>query len=652
MAETSPHTPISSKPGDDVVIGSPNPGGQLTLLNALRAYKREGDDAKKTRMNKNRENMNAYLSVQDFSHKNDGQSQEFLPKTSVAVEQFTGFIKRSLTQFGAYFDIELPIGSKSPISGTAIRALMNCFLDNLLVNDNTFATFPLQVSDGVKTGALESLMIFKIHGNMVADRVFTFEEGDGDAKLESEELDNWKLRIDLVDPKNYGKDPTGAGLYEYHTVEKDLHRVIEMADAGIYDKAAVDMIENDFKLEEELVRQRDETGQDDQQKPGFRKKVVIDEFWCSIIDNEGKLVHKNVFCAMANNKYVIRKPTPNPFWHGKSPFVAIPLIRVPFSQWHKALFDDATQINFAMNEIYNLIIDGGISAVWGIKQVRIDDLEDPSQVSGGVPQGETLAVKSSLPHGQKVIEKVAEGEVPGDAMAVLEMLSREFAASALSSELKLGQLPGKQVKATEIVELSQSQAVTLDGIVADIEQMMTMVLERAWLTILQNIDDLSSDAVINAVGPRVALTLAQMSPAERFTLYANNPCAFKVHGLSSMLSKTRDFQKFMALLQAVTTNPLLFQSFFKKYSPDKVLNIMMKMLGINPERIEKDDMEIMRTDQDFAELQQLLPFLSGGPTGGPQAQGGEQPGTGGDPFTAEIAAVGNPTAGLAGAGNS
>lgn len=307
-----------------------------------------------------------------------------------------------------------------------------------------------------------------------------------------------------------------------------------------------------------------------------------------------------------------------------------------------------------MNEIFNLVIDGGISAVWGIKQVRIDDMEDPSQISGGIPQGETIAVKSTLPHGQKVIEKIVEGEVPGDAMAVLEMLSREFAAAALSSELKLGQLPGKQVRATEIIELSQSQAVTLDGIVGDIEQMISQVLNLVWLTILQNIDDLSSNHVMTAVGPRVALTLAQMSPAERFSVYANNPCAVKVHGLSSMLAKTRDFQKFMALLQAVTTNPLLFQAFFKKYSPDKVLNIMMKMLGINPERLEKDDMEMQRLDSDFAELQQLLQFTSGGagPAGGPQAQGGLQPGTGGDPFTAEIAAVGNPTAGLAGAGNS
>jgi len=646
MAETTTTTPVSSKAGDDIDIGD------ITLLTALRAYKREGDDAKKTRMKKNRDNMNAYLSVQDWSHKSEGQSQEFLPKTSVAVEQFGGFVKRALTQFGAYYDIELPLGSESPISGSAIRELMNCSLDNLLVGDNKFSSFQLQLSDGVKTGALESLCIFKIHGNMHAEPRFRFEAGDQGIKLEQDELESWKLRVDLVNPMNYGVDPTGANLYEYHTVEKDLHKVIELAEQGVYDSAAVARLENDFKMKEEDTRQRDQTGHDDAQKPGFRKKVVITEFWCSIIDNDGKLVHRNVFCAMANDRYVIRKPTKNPFWHKKSPFVAIPLIRVPFSEWHKALFDDAVKLNFAENEIFNLIIDGGISAVWGIKQVRIDDLEDPAQAQGGFPQGETLAIKSTVPYGHKVLEKVAEGEVPRDSMAVLEMLSREFAAAALSSELKLGSLPSKQVRATEIVELSQSQAVTLDGIIADVEQMIEMVLERIWLTMLQNLDDFSASHILTAVGPRVAFTLGTMSPAERYSIFANNPCSFKVHGLSAMLARTRDFQKFMALLQAVTTNPLLFQAFFKKYSPDKVLNHMMKMLGINPERIEKDDMELQRLSQDLTELQQLLPLVSGPQGGGQQAaQSGTQSG-GGDPTTAEIAAVGNPTAGLAGVGGT
>ena len=78
------------------------------------------------------------------------------------------------------------------------------------------------------------------------------------------------------------------------------------------------------------------------------------------------------------------------------------------------------------------------------------------------------------------------------------------------------------------------------------------------------------------------------------------------------------------------------------------------MLGINPERIEKDDAEIRRLDQDLSELMQLSQFVQGPAGGGAQAAAAGTSGQsgGGDPTTAEISAVGNPTAGLAGVGNT
>jgi len=354
---------------------------------------------------------------------------------------------------------------------------------------------------------------------------------------------------------------------------------------------------------------------------------------------------------MANDKYLIRKPTPNPFWHQESPFVAIPLIQVPFSVWHKALFDHAVQINFAQNELYNLIIDGGIGSVWGIRQLRMDDLEDPSQVSDGVPQGVTLQVKNSLPHGAKVLENVTESVVPRESMAVFEMLSREFAASSLSNELKMGSLPPKQVKATEVVELTQSQAVTMDGIVSDVEsQLIRKTLRKAWLVILQNMEDIASSEVISAIGMRNAFALSKMSPAERFATFSNC-CSFKVHGLSQVLARTRDFQKTMALLQAVSQIPILMQAFFTRYSPQRVLSYLMKLLGVNPEQMRRDEEEIARMSE---ELQQLPMFqqMAGG-QGTTQRGSGTSAETTGEPqLPAEIASAGNPTAGLAGAGGS
>jgi len=667
MAE---NIPVSERPGDDIPVSSGM--NSPTVITAIRAYKKEAADAKKTRMRQNKANMDAYMGLQDWSHKTTGQSREFLPKTAVAVEQFVGFAKRALTQFGAWYDIDFGRDSASPISSAAARRLLDAFLDNLLVNTNREGPFATLLSDGLKTGALESLVVFKIHGHSIEERTFEVEPGQpiidndtqemtqGDEELVTKITNPWRLRIDLVRSGDYFPDPTGRGLYEIHSSEHDLHYVIDRAKEGIYDESVVEEMRVDFQQKEDEARNTRDMGQDDSQPPGFRKRIVLDEFWGTLLDEDGRAVQRNVLCTVANDRWLIRKPTPNPFWHQESPFVATPLIRVPFSVWHKALMDGGVQLNLALNELFNLMLDGGLSSVWGIKQLRVDDLENPGEVSDGIPQGTTLAVKNTLPHGQKVIEKVAEGEIPTDAMAVFEMVTREFTSAALSNELKMGSLPPKQVKATEVVELSQSQAVTLDSIIADVElDLIGRTLRKSWLTVMQNLGDVASDRIIAAIGLDSAFKLATMSPAKRFATFANE-CRFKVYGLSAVLSKVRDFQKMMALLQAVVSNPVLLQAFFKKYSPDRVLSHLMKSLSVNPEQMARDDEELGKVMQELEELPMFQQLAGGKPgQGGGNAGAGGGGGAGlsaqntGEPgLPAEINSAGNASSGLAGAGGA
>ena len=637
--------PIRRAGEDRPVTRAQGAASDLSLLNAFRAYKHEAGTARKTRLRKNRENRRAYLGLQDWTHKNAGQSQEFLPKTPVAVEQFVSFAKRALVGFGDYFDVNLNIGSESPLSGRSIVRLLSCHLDDMLVEDNKCSSFPVHASEALKVGSLESLMIFKVHGNLVNGNEFEIAE---DGSLKRGDQKYWKLRVDLVAPESYYPDPSGAGLYEIHSEEKDLSYVVKRAKEGVFSQSVVNRIQEDFRMSEEERRKAVDKGQDESTPPSFRKKVLIDEFWGTILDNEGNVVHENCFMVIANDKYIIRGPIDNPFWHGSSPFVAIPIIRVPFSTWHKALFDHAAQINFAINEMYNLILDGGISAVWGIKQLRVDDLEDPKQVEGGIRQGSTLWVKNTLPHNGKVLETVTEGNVPPDSMAILEMLSREFAAASLSSELKMGSLPPKQVKATEVVELSQSQAVTSDGIIADIERGWTELLQKCWLTILQNMDQLPRDKIVEVLGTRAAMTLSRMTPEERYAAMGSK-YSLEFYGLSEMMNRTRDFQKMMALMNTVMQVPMLAQAFFRKYSPDRVLASLMKMLQINPERLARDEREDMMMQQEFADMMLFAQQLGGS---SPQSQVTNAETTGEPGLPAEIASVGNPTAGLAGAGQS
>ena len=608
----------------------------LTIITEIRRCRLEAEEAKRDRLWRNKINRDIYLGRQDWEHKEDGQSTEFLPKMAVSVEQMCSFIKKGLVRLGDYFTITLDRSLQSKVSGNELREVLKCFLDDLWANGNNGSSnFVTVISDGIKVALMESLMILKVHGGMQTTRTYRFEKANratqqAEDNLVLDEVEQWRLRIDLVRPEDYYPDPTGNGLYEIHRVERDLHEVIAASQGpnAIYDEAVVkQLIDVDYPRPMDEERQDEARNQPETTNPSHRKRVVLDEFWGTLLNQDGTIAHRNIVCTIANDKFIIRKPEPNPFWHQESPFVAEPLIRVPFSVWHKALYDHAAELNLSINEFFNLILDGGLAAVWGTRQVRVEDLEDPGQVAGGIPQGATLAVKQTLPHNAKVVETVTTGNVPQDAMQTYEAINREYTAAALTNELKLGQLPPKRVLATEIVEASQSQSVTLDGLISDVENnIIKVALRKAFLTILQNADDIPEHQFTSTISQMTAMLIMRASPEERFATFAGKS-QFRVSGLTESMAKAMDFQKKMALAQAAGSNPLLMQPFMTEMSPSKFLNGLIKDTGLNPDEFKMDDEEKKRVPERIAQMGILGQIMGQGQRGGGQASapGAETP---------------------------
>ena len=647
------------RPGDDRPVAQ---GADLTVLTAIRECKREAEAASRRRRDKNRLNLQAFLGEQDWTHKQKGQSKEFLPKSAMVVEQLAAFVKRALVDFGEWFDIKLPPGS--PIPDEAAKRYLRCKLDHLSRVEEDRLDFATLTADAVKAGLLESVITLKVHGRDFTKRQFvaergvefvnvnfngqTFREPQRTSRLTEREVTAWQLLIDLVPQNDFYPDPRGRGLYRIHHVERDLADVLAWAEAGIYDMAAVEQIEQDFAdLEEEFERTR-KINQDVATPPCFRKRVVIDEFWGTLLNSRGRVAQENILAAMANDRYLIRPPESNPNWHGQSAFVSAPLLRVPFSTHHKAVMDHVTALNLALNELFNLMLDGGLSRVWGIKQLKLGALEDPAQVSDGISQGMTLLLKDEFPAGAKALERVDAGEVPPEALQMFVTVDREIQSASFVNDIKLGMLPPRQVKATEVVEASQNASVFIDGVVRDLEdKLIEPTLWKAWVTLMQHADDLDADEVVQELGPITALKLARMSPAERFALLGYG-CKVKVFGLSAVLARARDFAKMVGLMQMVVSNPLLLPAFLKRYSPDKTLATLMRKLNINPEDFELTEQERQAQTPD-QRLQELMAFsqIVGGPGG--QARRGTPPAEesgGASDVPAEINQTVNPLTGM------
>jgi hypothetical protein len=623
-------TPASADnlPGNDESVDPSD--DDLSVIDCVDQFFVEAERAQRIRRKQSQVNWDAYMGLQDWSGKVKGQSREFIPKTPIAVDQLCFFVKKALTGFGDWFQVSLSKNTNpatAPLSGEQIRDLLMLYLQTLPDGENETTTFDVRASDGLKVGLLQSLMIFKVYGSTKSERRYGLEEGKPyetpiaqlpgttPMRLTIKTRERWYLNIDLIRPEDYYPDPSGNGLYEIHKSEKDLHQIVELADQGIYDKKTVDELHSSYEREYQERRRAQAMGQETSPPPSFRKKVVIKEFWGTLLNEDGRVAQRNVVCTIANDRFLIRKPEPNPFWHGESPFIACPIIRVPFSVWHKAVFDHASNLNLAINEIFNLMIDGGIASVWGTKQIRSDMLVNPEQITDGVPQGITLDIKNEVPWGQKVMDNLTEGQVPNDAMAMFESLSREFEAAALTNELRMGSMPQKRVAAAEVNSMDSGQSVTMEGIVGVIEQdSFDKVLRKSWLCILQDADNLLSEDVVNAIGATSAVAFRRMSPAQRFATFAT-ASNIEVDGISAIIAKGQNFQKQGALMQIVMQNPLLMQAYQRKFSSEKQLEFLMKSLNINPEDVEKTPEEIAQNDAEMARTQQASQIIN------PSAQG-------------------------------
>lgn len=583
------------------------------IIRTTKNYLEESRWAKRDRMEKNKINFDTFHLRQDFSHKIPGQSREFLPKQAMAVEQITSFFQQGLIDLDEWFKVTPAPGVSNPMfSENEISLLLQRQL-----NKTDFYTV---VGDAIKLGLLGSLMIAKVHGRWVKKpHYYTTEKFEGDRfkkQLMRADKKQWELRIDLIRQEDYDVDPQvgfrARPLYECQTNYLDMSEVVALSEGinAIYDNYEVEKLGRQVTEDaEQNFKKARETGQNQQAYNNFRQRVKVVECWGDILDPvTGALLHENVTWTTANDTFVLQEPKVNPFWHGESPFVASPIVRVPFSAWHKALMDAPTKLNISQNELFNLILDGGLMATHGIKQIRTDWLEDISEIENGIAPGKTLRVNSMCPPGAKVLERVDTATVGQDSLAVYNLTNSEFMQGALTNDLRMGTMPARAVKATEVVEASQTITSVFNGVAKVVEfDFITKILHKSWMTSSQHMDDLDSAEVQDLIGVDRAQALAAVAPEERFAQSATGH-KFDVFGISSILGKMQDFRKFTSMLQTLSASQLLMEEFLKKYSVGKFLGEIMRSLNINTARIELGE----------EEKAQMAMSAQAAPMGGPQ----------------------------------
>ena len=563
------------------------------LIRYITACKDEADAAKESRMRQNEENYDMFHMRHDFSHKKAGQSREILSKQRMAVSQITSFFQQALADLGEWWRVvpkNADDADTMPLSAEEIQKLTNYELEK--------ANYYSHVGNAVQSGLLGSLMITKTGGRLCPKPRFTIKKKDKGKKTVMVTDDkSWELMTTIVPQANFYPDPIpGRNLYDIEEMFLDLHEIkrLSKGDDPMYDKKAVDElsshVSDDYEEKQRIKRETDQDTVSEAHIP----RVKIWEFWGDVVDQDGSIIHENVVITIANEKHIIRQPEANPLWHQKRPYTVAPLIEVANSVWHYALMDAPTKHSRALIELYNLILDSTMKAVHGINQLRVDALDDPSQISGSIPWGTTLKVNSLLQPGMKVMESVVTGEVPQKSLEVLNLIQQELNSSSLTNDLRQGVMPFRAVKATEVVEASQTITSVFQGIAKNVEaRLIQPELEKAWQTVSQNLDKISKEELQSLFGKERGEQISQMSPEMVFVNTVNG-VKFQVFGVSMTLSKAQDFRKLTTLLQTIVGSEVLLEEFVKKYDFSKVLGEIMTSLDIDKSKMELPEMKQAR----------------------------------------------------------
>lgn len=547
----------------------------------------ESESSKITRMELNRDNFEMYHLIHDFSHKQAGQSKEVLAKTRNATEQTKAFFQQSLADLDSWFRITAKNSKDpTPITPDEAQKLLNYMLKH--------ADYFSHVGNSVQSGILGSLSISKVRGEMVVKPKFkTKAEGKGKSYKKSVvmiEDKAWELRFDIIRQENYYPDPHGAGLYDIEDTFLDLHKVKQLAegDDAIFDSAAVNELRGWEAVDVKDADKRRETGQNTP-SGGMRPRVKLTEFWGTIVDRvTGDILAENVVVTIANDGTVIRKPTENPLWHQKKPIVSAALIEVANSVWGVALMDAGTKHNRSLVEIFNLMLDSAMKSVWGVQQIRVDALEDASQLEGGIRWGTVLKTNASLPVGGKVIEEVITGIIPPEVITVFNLLTQETNTSMFSSDLRMGATPSRQTSATSVVATENTITGVFQGLAKNFEsKKIQPELELSWMTIAQNWDLIDPEVFKSLFGAERGEILSQLEPQEVFVQTVNG-FKFDVFGISLALRRQADFRKWTTLLQTIGGSEVLVEAFLSKYSFEKFLGEIMTAIDVDKSKIEND----------------------------------------------------------------
>jgi hypothetical protein len=557
------------------------------ILTILHSYWDEADQARRGGSNPRdtiwQANWDRYWGRYDFSNKADWQSKHVMPEVSQFVDRWAAAMREALIQGGRWYSVEDETGQNNELS-KHIERFMDVLLSRCtLTPDGHETDFEGFFEDQVKLGSL-----------MTMCAAVTWKDG-------------W-VRVESVDPREHWLDPEMRNLYRIRQYTIDRHRLDAMRDMmdaegePIYDLEALDSLGAEWDELHRAERERT-TGHAAAGGESNRKPIVLREYLCDIVTSDGEVVAENALVVEANQKHIIRGPEPNPFWHERDWLVSSPMITVPFSVYGRSYAEDWAEAADAFVELTNLILDGVFTTTMKAYTANPAMFDDPSELDEGISPNKLYRLAEEVMDGRRAINEVDFGTLPAEAFQTWQALKNEQREGAKQNEIALGQIPQKGgITATEVNQTQASSFGMIRSMARTIEsRFLEPILTLVFQTALQHMD-FNDPHIQHELGEETARML-QMRREE----FAERRMRFRVRGISSLVDRQAKLRSMLSMLQVIGSNEMLMGTFMQRTSPDRLMDYLVKLFGVDPLEFEKTERERMMEQVMQAQQRQGQP---------------------------------------------
>lgn len=579
------------------------------IVQVLEGYRKEAKTNREGGLNprdeKWTENLDLYWNRFDFSDKADWQAKETMPEVPSFVDRFAAALKEALVSSpNGFYDVVDP-GDREHALGEAIENITDVWLSRCGRNQNGhILDFGSVFEDQVKLGAL-----------MACSSVVLWK---GDTK-------SGRVAIETVDPRQVYLDHTYRDLYRIRRIEIDKHELANMVrqkDSGgdpIFKLPEMERLVAEVFQQSDIERQ-DLTGVGIEQT-STRETVTLDEYIATVVTNDGRVVADKALMVVANEKFLIRGPEANPFWHKKDWLLFAPLVHAPLSVYGRTYMEDFGSVAKTFNELTNMILDAVHTSSLKAFAMAPGLLLNPGQVAEGISPNKIFQLEEGV-RPNDFMKEIELGSLPPESVQVWQAIKNELREAADINEVGLGQFaPKSRTPATETVLAQQNSSALVRSIAQTVEShYLNPTLDLVWKTGLQHASP-DDQMLSRAAGPEMYAALI----GQRREL-ARRELTFQARGISTLIQKGRLLRSLMQVLQVMSANELLLAEFLKIADLKKLVKLLFELSDIDLSKLElsQQDRLIRSVAQPLQQAGDQAAANTQGQSAGPQTRSDAQ----------------------------